>query len=242
MMEENKVSELSYPTLKADIKRCEKQLHAICEGKHDGTAIMSVPPDPTDFDMQFSAAFDELKAYRDTGVEPGDVFEMLAAFNMENKAKVALPAALAELEELKKRHDIFYDVAKRYTELGDYYHILDLLAAEKDGRLVVLPCKVGDTVYVIASCAEVSMFSDNDYFSGTGATECPFESTCDIEECDDDHIGIFKTHCTGFMLDYDEKMHTFVDHLIFDDEHPCWGKNVFLSLPKAKEALRKEKQ
>lgn len=35
--------------------------------------------------------------------------------------------------------------------LGDDYnldHIRDLLAAEKDGRLLVLPCKVGDTVYV----------------------------------------------------------------------------------------------
>ena len=28
-------------------------------------------------------------------------------------------------------------------------HIIDLLKAEADGRLVVLPCKVGDTVYVL---------------------------------------------------------------------------------------------
>lgn len=29
----------------------------------------------------------------------------------------------------------------------DIEHMHDLLAAERDGRLVVLPCKVGDTVY-----------------------------------------------------------------------------------------------
>ena len=29
-------------------------------------------------------------------------------------------------------------------------HAKDLLAAEKDGRCVVLPCKVGDTVYFVA--------------------------------------------------------------------------------------------
>lgn len=29
-----------------------------------------------------------------------------------------------------------------------FQHIIDLLEAEKNGRLVVLPCKVGDTVYV----------------------------------------------------------------------------------------------
>lgn len=36
--------------------------------------------------------------------------------------------------------------------LGDEYdldHLRDLLRAEKDGRLVALPCKVGDTVYGI---------------------------------------------------------------------------------------------
>ena len=36
--------------------------------------------------------------------------------------------------------------------LGDTYdleHIRDLLQAEQDGRLVVLPCKVGDTVWLL---------------------------------------------------------------------------------------------
>ena len=37
--------------------------------------------------------------------------------------------------------DVFSD-KPRFTE-----HIRELLRAEKDGRLVILPCKVGDTIY-----------------------------------------------------------------------------------------------
>jgi hypothetical protein len=38
--------------------------------------------------------------------------------------------------------------------LGDTYdldHLRDLMAAEKEGRLMVMPCKVGDTIYAIPS-------------------------------------------------------------------------------------------
>lgn len=44
--------------------------------------------------------------------------------------------------------DHSFDSAAEFFE-----HNADLLQAEQDGRLVVLPCKVGDTVYVIGeSC------------------------------------------------------------------------------------------
>lgn len=46
-----------------------------------------------------------------------------------------LPTVKLELEDLGEKLDID--------------HIRDLLQAEQDGRLVVLPCKVGDTVYQI---------------------------------------------------------------------------------------------
>ena len=54
-----------------------------------------------------------------------------------------LPTVKLELEDLGEKLDID--------------HIRDLLQAEKEGRLVVLPCKVGDTVYwlhndVITEC------------------------------------------------------------------------------------------
>ena len=76
-----------------------------------------------------------LAAYEDTGLEPQDI---ISAVDME---KIA--CALHELNA--------------YKDIGPIDHIRDLLQAEQDGRLVVLPCKVGDAVYwlhndVITEC------------------------------------------------------------------------------------------
>ena len=57
-------NQLSYPHIKADVELCRKQLYALCRGERGPTAVMSVPPQETDFDMQFSAAFDELESAR----------------------------------------------------------------------------------------------------------------------------------------------------------------------------------
>ena len=64
-----------------------------------------------------------LAAYEDTGLEPEDLKK---AFNETAILKLA---------------------AQALSTTPD--HLRDLLQAEQDGRLVVLPCKVGDTVYQI---------------------------------------------------------------------------------------------
>ena len=69
----------------------------------------------------------KLKAYEDTGLEPGDI---LSAADM---AKVA--CALHELNQ--------------YKELGNLDRLRELAKADRDGRCLVLQCKVGDTVYVV---------------------------------------------------------------------------------------------
>ena len=38
---------------------------------------------------------------------------------------------------------------EEYIKIGTTDHLRELAQAEKDGRLVVLPCKVGDTVWVV---------------------------------------------------------------------------------------------
>lgn len=55
---------LEYPQLKADLDLCERQLYEICKGERTSLTAMSVPPRPDNFDMQFSAAFDELRERR----------------------------------------------------------------------------------------------------------------------------------------------------------------------------------
>lgn len=73
---------------------------------------------PYDGSCSQREVWDRLKAYEDTGLEP----EICA--------------------EYKKFEDEC--VSKGVT----FKRIVELLKAEKDGRLVVLPCKVGDTVYM----------------------------------------------------------------------------------------------
>ena len=69
-----------------------------------------------------SGGIDRLAAYEDSGLEPQDI---ISAVDM---AKIA--CALHELNA--------------YKDLGPIDHIRDLIKAEQTGRLVVLPCKVGE--------------------------------------------------------------------------------------------------
>ncbi len=66
---------------------------------------------------------ERLKAYEDTGLEPEDVTDLMAAHG----------TAIGQLVE--------------YLALAPLKNLRELVRAEKDGRLVVLPCKVGDPVY-----------------------------------------------------------------------------------------------
>ena len=72
-----------------------------------------------------SGGIERLAAYEDTGLEPQDI---ISAVDM---SKIA--CALHELNA--------------YKDIGPIDHIRDLIKAEQDGRLVVLPCKVGDHVW-----------------------------------------------------------------------------------------------
>ena len=70
-----------------------------------------------------SGGIERLAAYEDTGLEPEDLKK---AFNETAILKMSAQA-------LNTTPD----------------HLRDLIKAEKNGRMVVLPCKVGDTVYQI---------------------------------------------------------------------------------------------
>lgn len=68
-----------------------------------------------------------LMAYEDTGLEPEKIEQMKARLPLHNWA-----------EETPDKLSIFGATVA---------HIQELLKAEREGRLVVLPCKVGETVY-----------------------------------------------------------------------------------------------
>lgn len=71
-------------------------------------------------------AFNRLAAYEDAGLEPETVCDLLGRFN-------SLYAIFADLDIVDRVHfQEFLELVRRWYQ------------AEKDGRLVVLPCKPGD--------------------------------------------------------------------------------------------------
>ena len=93
--------------------------------------------------MQYQADFvDRLAAYEDTGLTPKEV------------------TALGEL------FDYALKESKTLTEqLTLLHNIRELAEADKDGRLVVLPCKVGDVMYKLfreyTECTSYQVRKDN---------------------------------------------------------------------------------
>lgn len=69
---------------------------------------------------------DRLAAYEDTGLEPDDVTDLMAAHGI----------AIGNLAE--------------YRALGSVDHLRELVQAEQDGRLVLLSFRIGDFVYRVA--------------------------------------------------------------------------------------------
>lgn len=103
--------------------------------------------------VQYQADFvDRLAAYEDTGLTPEEVLP-------KDKAdEIALKLMrLADLESL-----------------CSYDRIRELAEADKDGRVVVLPCKVGDTVWRIVRDGEPHITRDEvrDMYFADDMTPC----------------------------------------------------------------------
>ena len=83
-------------------------------------------------------ALGRLAAYEDTGLEPEEI-KAIAGLASENCAKTAdaIDKLLQDDAELKS-----------YRELGPIDRLQELAQADREGRCVVLPCKVEDDVYI----------------------------------------------------------------------------------------------
>lgn len=53
---------------------------------------------------------------------------------------------------IKEQYELMQFVARACVDHNDA-HLRELIAAEKDGRCAVMPCKVGDTIYCISGDA-----------------------------------------------------------------------------------------
>lgn len=139
MMTAEKASDLQYPNMKADLELCYKQLFAICKGERGPVAVMSIPPRTDNFDMQFSAAFDELKAYRETGLEPAQIKDM--AQNTESRV-------------------LTWFESKYGFSAGELMRILE---AKQAGKMIELPCPMGTKLWRVIHASGSSFASERFY-------------------------------------------------------------------------------
>lgn len=101
-----------------------------------------------------------LAAYEDTGLDPEDI--------ITGKEMAEIACAM--------------NLLKEYQEIGTPDRLRELAQADKEGRCVVLPCKLGDTTFVVANNAikemEVKYIQSATDGSICMQAECKDETEC----------------------------------------------------------------
>lgn len=96
-----------------------------------------------------------------------------------------------EPEEVKLIANVLREVGETYNCWFNYVaqcviehsKLQELAMAEKDGRLVMLPCKVGDIVYVVGTCRVIECCIDEAYLDDKKGLEYLVSFECD-SDCD----------------------------------------------------------
>lgn len=106
--------------------------------------------------------------------------------------------------------------------------------AEQQGLLLRLPCKIGSTVYVLATCDNVRL--EYDHNSGW---ECPYElkDKCphECESCDEaeNKTAVYEDTVAGFVYNYGS-LEVFTHHTEMQSQ---LGDYIFLTKEEAEKAL-----
>ena len=143
-------------------------------------------------------------------------------------------------ENARRIYELFQN-SKCPDAFVDNYWMLKVAKFLDEEGVIAPPCAVGETVYAITACADILMHHDNDYLTGTGAIECPFEIDCDKEECNDEQLQVVKTECSGIYQD-EEAITVFLKNInrnfyLFDfDKFVFVGENAEIH---ANETLRR---
>lgn len=146
-----------------------------------------------------------LAAYEDTGMAPEEVKDLIYRFEKCRAVRVALCDSTGR-------------------PIAEPSHIRNLLQAEKDGRLVVLPCKVGDILYEVdlpeygvITCKVFSISYYNGPMFHVPGNEAVKSLTAEVE--------VIEGHGKGSSYNFE-----------IDD----FGKTIFLTRQAAETALREE--
>lgn len=166
-------------------------------------------------------ALSKLAAYEDTGLEPEEIKEKVGFMS---PICVGCDGKTADGKRTEKC--TYEDGCVKCLERS--VHLSELVHAEEQGLLVILPCKVGDTVYRI--CPKCN---DNHEASCDG---CAWENTEGVKGCNvfglwgDGQFPANKCTIVPWIATY-HRMPTVIDKL---------GSRIFLSREEAEAALKGE--
>ena len=168
----------------------------------------------TDRSCPYLQCMDRLAAYEDTGMEPEVVKDMVE--NVETRL----------LAWFEARYDM--PVGK----------LMDLIEAKQDGRLVVLPCKIGDTVWVTGTGGVMKCEIDEAHFDRDGLVFAVSFS------CEKDWTNYYEA-CKGcpfnsWHQDYSGEWSCSGEWGRASINGSDFGKTAFLTREKAEKALAKE--
>ena len=112
----------------------------------------------------------------------------------------------AELAE-QRAFDYIMELIKGFCD-DETDRINELMEADKEGRCLVLPCKVGDTYYTIQkTCSDGGYAKKGEYFPN--GSDCEY---CDIRDCDKEFVILeHKFNSLNFIVDYME----YIGELLF---------------------------
>jgi len=136
-----------------------------------------------------------------------------------------------------------------FNKLGEYENL------EEQGKLLKLPCTIGDTVYILGTCEEVENILDGTMYGENGepgtATgyycpyylneNCPHENCDDCEECRE-KVAVFEDEVKGFGV-YEGYIMLYTKNLNYcADVKNNFGKTVFLTKEEAEQVLKEREK
>ena len=157
----------------------------------------------------FDCLVERLAAYEDTGLTPEEINDLASVREIPPEAEYAIN---------KHADSIIERLDKLLAQTDDDVRLRELAEADKDGRVVVLPCKVGDTLWV------------------TGRDNVPREMELEAPD--------IRTVCTDednlCMSTCNRKPDGFCAYRLRNDGADI-GKTVFLTREEAEKALEAKK-
>ena len=120
------------------------------------------------------------------------------------------------------------DMDIKYNKLMFYQQFEFYEKLRKEGKLKILPCKIGEIAFVITECSNIYS-----RYSEMNGVFCPFNK--ENQECKScsNNVSIFEDTVTQIMID-ENNIHIFVKNCAVDG---ILGENIFLDKRIAKNAL-----